>query len=137
VRMARPRALMASFGKCGGAAPRFPLSAPATVGCMDSTVTVSLPSELVEALARRVAELLAQEPLAQRYLDPEEAARYTGIAVKTLRTRSWRERVGIPQIQLESGRLLFDKVALDAWLAPASGTAGAHLALARGAAEEG
>ena len=48
-----------------------------------------------------------------RYLDAEAAAAYLGIPVKTIRTRAWREREGIPTRKLTGGRLVFDRVALD------------------------
>jgi len=93
-------------------------------------LTFCLPDDLVEELAHRVAELLASEPLARRYLNAEEASDYTGIQAKTLRTRSWREGIGIPFIQLDNGRLLFDKLALDQWLAtraaPTASSASTH-----------
>ena len=83
---------------------------------MDATVTIPFPPDLLEALSQRVAEILEQRPPAQRFMDSENAAIYLGLPVKTLRTRSWRERVGIPSRQLSGGRLIFDRLALDLYL---------------------
>ena len=80
---------------------------------MDATVTIPFPPDLFDALALRVAELLSEQPPSPRYLDAEAAAAYLGIPVKTIRTRAWREREGIPTRKLTGGRLVFDRVALD------------------------
>jgi hypothetical protein len=93
---------------------------------VDVTVTIPVSPEFLEALARRVAELLAEQPLAQRYLDAESAPLYLGVPLKTIRTKSWRDHQGIPYGQLENGRLLFDQLALDEWLACMSGQASAY-----------
>jgi hypothetical protein len=78
---------------------------------METQVTIPFPPDLFEALAGRVAELLAERPPAQRYLSTEAAADYLGLSLKTLRTKAWREREGIPYRQLPSGRLVFDRLA--------------------------
>jgi hypothetical protein len=83
---------------------------------MSASVTIPLSTDLLEALSQRVAEILEQRPLAQRYMDSETAASYLGVPVKTLRTRSWRERAGIPCRQLNGGRLVFDRLALDRYV---------------------
>lgn len=104
---------------------------------MDASVTIPFPPDLFEALAQRLAELLAERPPAQRYLDAEAASRYLGISLKTLRTRAWREREGVPYRQLESGRLVFDRLALDEYLASTRGAPEGSWTVARSAAGTG
>jgi hypothetical protein len=105
----------------------------ATLWGMDPQVTIPFPPDLFEALATRVAELLAERPPAQRYLDSAAAARYLGIAPKTLRTKAWREQEGVPYRQLESGRLVFDRLALDEYLASTRGAPSGGWTVARSA----
>jgi transposase InsO family protein len=61
---------------------------------VEPQLTIPFPPDFFEALAQRVAEILAERSRAQRYLDAEAAAAYLGIPVKTLRTKEWREREG-------------------------------------------
>jgi hypothetical protein len=103
---------------------------------MDAAVTIPFPPDLFESLAQRVAEVLAKRPLEQRYFDAEAAALYIGIPVKTIRTRSWRDREGIPYRQLENGRLVFDRLALDERFASCNGAASGSYAVARVAGSE-
>jgi hypothetical protein len=98
---------------------------------VEPQLTIPFPPDLFEALAQRVVELLREQPPAQRYLDTEAAAAYLGIPVKTLRTKEWRDREGIPYSQLPGGKLLFDRLALDERLASASGDPGGGYAVAR------
>jgi hypothetical protein len=98
---------------------------------VEPSVTIPFPDDLFEALAQRVAALLSEQPPAERYLDAEAAARYLGVPVKTLRTREWRDREGIPYGQLDSGRLVFDRLALDERFASCSGTPGGGYTVAR------
>jgi len=98
---------------------------------MEPAVTIPFPPDLFEALAVRVAELLAEQPPAQRYLDTAAAAHYLGIAPKTLSTKAWRNKEGIPYRQLESGRLVFDRLALDEYLASTRGTPAGSYTVAR------
>jgi hypothetical protein len=98
---------------------------------VEPQVTIPFPPDLFEALAQRVAELLCEQPPAKRYLDAETAAAYLGIPVKTLRTKEWRDREGIPYSQLEGGKLLFDRLALDERLASCSGQPGGGYTVAR------
>jgi hypothetical protein len=87
---------------------------------MEKSVTIPLPVDLLEVVARRVAELLQEEPLAQRYMDSETAAAYLGIPAKTLKTKEWRDEHGVPYGYI-GGRLLFDRLALDARFASCGG----------------
>ena len=87
------------------------------MGGVESTLTIPFPPDLFEALAQRVAQIVAEQPPAHRYLDAAAAAAYLGLPVKTVRTRSWREREGLPCRKLAGGRLVFDRVALDRYLA--------------------
>jgi helix-turn-helix protein len=108
--------------------------AAATLDGMEAQVTIPFPPDLFEALARRIAELLTERPEAQRYMDADEAAAYLGIPVKTLRTKEWRYREGIPYGQLGGGRLIFDRLALDERFASTGGAAGGRYAVTRIAA---
>jgi hypothetical protein len=98
---------------------------------VEPSVTIPFPDDLFEALAQRVAAMLAERPAAQRYMDAEAAAAYLGVPVKTLRTREWRDREGIPYGQLDSGRLIFDRLALDERFASCSGAPGGGYTVAR------
>jgi hypothetical protein len=91
---------------------------------VEPSVTIPFPEDLFEALAQRVAALLSEQPPAERDMDAEAAARYLGVPVKTLRTREWRDRERIPYGQLESGRLVFDRLALDERFASCGGAPG-------------
>jgi hypothetical protein len=104
---------------------------------VEPSVTIPFPDDLFEALAQRVAAILAEQPAAQRYMDAEAAARYLGLPVKTLRTKEWRDREGIPYSQLESGRLVFDRLALDQRFASGRGAPGGRYTVARVAARLG
>jgi hypothetical protein len=104
---------------------------------VEPQVTIPFPPDLFEALAQRVAELLREQPSAQRYLTAEAAAAYLGIPVKTLRTKDWRDREGVPYGQLPGGKLVFDRLALDERFASASGPAGGSYAVARVSASLG
>ncbi len=104
---------------------------------MDASVTIPFPPDLFEALAQRVALLLREQPPTARYLDTEAAAAYLGISLKTLRTKAWRDREGIPYRQLPSGRLVFDVLALDEYLASTQGASIGGYAVARVAALAG
>jgi hypothetical protein len=55
---------------------------------VEPQVTVPFPPDLFEALAQRVAELLAERPPVQRYLDAEQAAAYLGIRSRRCGRRS-------------------------------------------------
>jgi hypothetical protein len=83
-------------------------------------VTIPFPPDLFEALAQRVAELLAEQPPVQRYMDSETAAAYLGIELKTLKTKSWRDEHDVPYGYI-GGRLLFDRLALDERFASCNG----------------
>jgi hypothetical protein len=104
---------------------------------VETHVTIPFPDDLFAALAKQVAELLAERPPVQRYMDAEAAALYLGIPVKTLRTKDWRDREGIPYSQLDNGRLVFDRLALDERFASCSGTPGGGYTVARIAARLG
>jgi hypothetical protein len=70
---------------------------------VDATAIIPFPPNLFEALARRVSELLAEQPPGNRYMDADAAAAYLGLPVKTVRTREWREREAIPARKLKGG----------------------------------
>jgi len=57
---------------------------------------------------------LAAPPLPK--FNVAEAAHYLRLSASTLRTRVWRRRVGLPTIRC-GRRIIFDREALDAWLA--------------------
>jgi hypothetical protein len=98
---------------------------------MEPSVTIPFPKDLFEAVARRVAGLLAEQPPAQRYMDAEQAATYLGLPVKTLRTKEWRERERVPYSQLGGGRLIFDRLALDERFASCRGNPAGSYAITR------
>jgi helix-turn-helix protein len=101
---------------------------------VDAAVTIPFPPDLFEALAQRVAAILSEQPPVQRYMDAEAAARYLGVPVKTLRSREWRDRERIPYGQLDNGRLVFDRLALDERFASCSAAPGGGYTVARIAA---
>jgi hypothetical protein len=103
------------------AAVEFPPHTAATVCAVATHVTIPFPDDLFEALAQRVADLLAERPPAERYLDTEAAAVISASWPKTLRTKGWRDREGVPYSQLDSGQLVFDRLALDERFASCSG----------------
>ena len=103
---------------------------------MDAQVTIPFPPDLFEALAQRVAELLREQPPAQRFLDSEAAAVYLGIPAKTLRTKEWRDEDGVPYGYI-GGKLAFDRLALDERFASTVSTAAAGYTVARVAASLG
>jgi hypothetical protein len=112
---------LASFGKRLPAGFEFPPHAAATVAAVETTVTIPFPPDLFEALAERVAVLLAEQPSAQRYMDSDAAADHLGIPAKTLKTKDWRDEHGVPYGYI-GGRLLFDRLALDERFAACSGS---------------
>jgi hypothetical protein len=63
---------------------------------VEPQVTIPFRPDLFEALAQRVAELLRKQLTAQRFMDAEAAAVYTGVPVKTLRTKEWRAEHAVP-----------------------------------------
>jgi excisionase family DNA binding protein len=81
-----------------------------------SGLAFTLPAELLDALAERVATRLASDGrLARRtsYLTADEAAEYLGFRVK--RIYNLTSRGEIPH-RKQDGRLLFKRDELDAWM---------------------
>lgn len=97
---------------------------------MEPQVTIPFPPDLFEALAQRVAELLREQPPAQRFMDSDTAAAYLGIPAKTLKTREWRDEHGVPYGYL-GAKLVFDRLALDEHVASTTGAAGGSHAVTR------
>ena len=100
---------------------------------MDAQVTIPFPPDLFEALARRVAAILSEQPPAQRYMDSEAAAAYLGVTLKTLKTKAWRDTNSIPYGYI-GGLLLFDRLALDERFASCTGDPGGRYSVSRVAA---
>ena len=77
-------------------------------------LSLTLPSELVEAIAERAAELVANRaPEQSPWLTVVEAAAYTGIPKQTLYKLTGAK--AIPHVK-PGNRLLFNRDELDAWL---------------------
>ena len=90
---------------------------------MSRDVTLSLPADLVEAIAERAAELVLERLRAEqaepvdRWLDVKAAAAYTRLPVGQLYKLTAARR--IPHVR-RGRRLLFDRTELDAWLREAA-----------------
>jgi excisionase family DNA binding protein len=78
----------------------------------DSQVTLILPQEQVEALARRVAALI-EEGRDDGFLDVEDAAKFLAVTPAAVRRKV--ERRTIPHHRA-GGRVLFDRRELRAWV---------------------
>ena len=111
-------------------ASELPPHTPATLQGVVPQVTIPFPPDLLEAIAQRVAAILCEQPLAQRYMNSEEAAAYLGIELKTLMTKAWRDEHNVPYGYI-GGRLLFDRLALDERFASCSGTPGGSYIVSR------
>jgi len=80
-------------------------------------IEIALPDELVERIAQRAAQLLAerQAPAAEPWLDVRGAAAHLGISTSQLYSLcAQRRRNGIPLVK-EGSRSYFKASALDAW----------------------
>jgi len=75
-------------------------------------VFLPLPTESLEAIAVRVAEILDRRGPRKRWADIDGVAEYLGVRVR--RVRDFRER-GMPAKRI-GRRLLFDLREVDAWL---------------------
>lgn len=74
-------------------------------------VSLELPADLLDAVARRAAEL-ASERYRPRYLSRRALARHYGVSERTIRT--WRER-GLPGIRV--GReVMYPLKECDRWI---------------------
>ncbi len=76
---------------------------------MSAGLALTVPAELVEAIAERAAELVATRP---RFLSKTALAAHYGVSERTIRT--WRER-GLPGVRC--GReVMYEIDACDRWI---------------------
>lgn len=89
---------------------------PATAGD-EETLTLTFPPELVERIAARAAELVAErlEPDADRWLNVEEAAAYIGAPPSRIYSLASCKPPRIP-VERDGSRLLFKQSELDGWV---------------------
>lgn len=81
-----------------------------------SDLTLALPPELVEAIAERVAQLLAereQPAEADGYLDVDGAAAFLACPKSRVYTLASCKRI---PVERDGSRLLFKRSLLDAWV---------------------
>jgi len=82
---------------------------------MKFPVQIELAEELVDELARRVAETLAKQPgPAEPWLDVNGAADYLAISPRAVREAA--RKSGLPVHRTPTGRLLFRPSELDQWV---------------------
>lgn len=70
------------------------------------------------AIERQLAELLERGGVPQRYMTVGQAATYTGLSPKSLRRAIETGRLAVCH---PNGRLLLDRLAVDAWLSGPGG----------------
>ena len=63
----------------------------------------------------REPTLLEAPPADRRWLTAEEAAGYVRVSLRTF--QGWVSRQAVPVVRLPGRRILFDREALDSWLA--------------------
>jgi hypothetical protein len=82
----------------------------------NGTLAIALPDELIERIAERAAELIAERPAApEPWLDVQGAARHLAISTSQLYTLcAQRHRNGLPCMK-EGARSYFRASELDAW----------------------
>lgn len=90
------------------------------LGGMEASLTI--PPDLIDAIAQRTAEVIAMQAEAPRYLDVEQAANYLGGWPKK-RIYNLTASKEIPH-RKHGNRLLFDRAELDRWVANLEGTRG-------------
>lgn len=79
---------------------------------------IEIPDELIERIARRAAELLAERPAEDRWLNVAEAAEH--IRAKPQRLYALVSARRIP-FHKDGSRLLFRRSEIDAWLEAGGG----------------
>jgi len=77
------------------------------------TATLDIPNELLEAIARRAAELMPS-PAEDRWMGAQEAADYLAIPVSTLHKLTSARAIPFSQ-DAPGGKLYFKRSALDDW----------------------
>jgi excisionase family DNA binding protein len=85
---------------------------PTTPAVADFALTVVLPPDQFEALAKRVAALL-DEGRDDGFLDADAAAEYLGLSRKAVYALVERRRLPYHR---PAGRLLFDRAELRSWV---------------------
>lgn len=79
-------------------------------------LTVELPAELVEQIAQRAAELVAEQPHApERWLTVEQAAAHLAISTSQLYSLCSARRVNGFPVRKEGSRSYFKASELDRW----------------------
>jgi excisionase family DNA binding protein len=78
-------------------------------------LALTIPRELVEAIARRVVELLPPPEQGSVWLTVAEAAEHLATSEDALRAKLKPGRSSIPHHRVE-GRILFDRNELDRWV---------------------
>jgi excisionase family DNA binding protein len=86
--------------------------------CLVNALTIELPEDLLETLARRVATLVSEQGLAtvSRWLGVEEAADYLRTTPDALRKAIQRGQVPAHQPYGPGTRYVLDRDELDAWV---------------------
>jgi excisionase family DNA binding protein len=85
-------------------------------------MALAVPPELVERIAERAAELLAErlEPVEHGWMNVEEAANYIGCRPSRIYALTSFKPARIP-FERDGSRLLFKRSALDAWVRAGGG----------------
>ena len=81
---------------------------------MNVTAALEIPSELVELIARRAAELVAARPSDDGWMDARAAAEYLALPRSTLHKLTAAREIPFSQ-DGPGGKLYFKRSALDQW----------------------
>ena len=88
----------------------------------EAGISLAVPPELVEAIAARAADLLAErlEPTEDRWLSAEDAAQYLGCPKSRLYALASCKPSRVP-VERDGSRLVFKRSELDAWVRAGGG----------------